>query len=257
MNIDLIKILNNFDSISLNQLGNAKLMDRTDTKFIFHYNELPSILNDLKLHYKCLEIDGVINSTYETLYFDTANNHQYIQHQNGKANRYKIRFRNYVESKLSYLEIKFKSNKERTIKTRIKSTLEDNLTEIQKKFIETNSNLNPELLMPKVWINYKRICLVNKTSNERLTLDTNLEIIFGNKSILLDNLVIAEVKREGKNPSPFIETVKKHSVREGGISKYCLGIALTNKNIKTNRFKEKLIKIKRIQNDARYTFNNL
>ena len=196
MNIDLIKILNNFDSISLNQLGNAKLMDRTDTKFIFHYNELPSILNDLKLHYKCLEIEGVINSTYETLYFDTINNLQYIQHHNGKANRYKIRFRNYIESKIGYLEIKLKSNKDRTIKTRIKSKLEDSLTETQKIFIESNSNLNPELLIPKVWINYKRICLVSKTSNERLTLDTNLEIINGSKNILLDKLVIAEVKRE-------------------------------------------------------------
>jgi len=257
VNIDLIKILNNFDSISLNQLGNAKLMDRTDTKFIFHYNELPSILNDLKLHYKCLEIEGVINSTYETLYFDTINNLQYIQHHNGKANRYKIRFRNYIESKIGYLEIKLKSNKDRTIKTRIKSKLEDSLTETQKIFIESNSNLNPELLIPKVWINYKRICLVSKTSNERLTLDTNLEIINGSKNILLDKLVIAEVKREGKNHSHFIDTVKRHSVREGGISKYCLGIALTTKNIKTNRFKEKLIKINTIQNDARNTINNL
>ncbi len=75
-----------------------------------------------------------------------------------KFYKFCLRFRNYIESKIGYLEIKLKSNKDRTIKTRIKSKLEDSLTETQKIFIESNSNLNPELLIPKVWINYKRIC---------------------------------------------------------------------------------------------------
>ena len=42
-------------------------------------------------------------------------------HQNKKLNRYKIRQREYLISDISFFEIKFKSNKGRTIKKRIKT----------------------------------------------------------------------------------------------------------------------------------------
>ena len=39
-------------------------------------------------------------------------------HHNGKLNRYKIRFRDYINTKNSFLEVKFKTNKGETIKSR-------------------------------------------------------------------------------------------------------------------------------------------
>ena len=49
----------------------------------------------------------------------------YLKHHNNKLNRYKIRFREYVDNDEKFLEVKYKTNTERTIKDRIKIKKED------------------------------------------------------------------------------------------------------------------------------------
>ena len=60
----------------------------------------------------------------------------------------------------------------------------------------------------------------------------------------LDRLVIAEVKQEKRKASPFMSVMKKYHIREGSISKYCMGIAFTCDEVKKNNFKNKLLTIK-------------
>ena len=64
-------------------------------------------------HYKCVEIENKRVSQYQTLYYDTKDMKLYNEHHNGHLNRYKIRHRTYVDSNLSFLEVKFKNNKGR------------------------------------------------------------------------------------------------------------------------------------------------
>src|SRR5687767_7859268 len=109
-----------FAPISLDEMDGVKLMDRTDTKFLFKAEQLPAFLEQLATSYRVLEINDRRICRYETLYFDTADFQLYLCHQNGKLNRYKVRFRRYVESDVSYFEVKLKNNKGRTIKTRVK-----------------------------------------------------------------------------------------------------------------------------------------
>ena len=58
-----------------------------------------NILENISSEYFCLEIEGKRSFTYQTEYFDTIDNLLFKNHQNGKLNRYKIRFRDYIESK--------------------------------------------------------------------------------------------------------------------------------------------------------------
>ena len=109
-----------FDPISLQQMDNVKLQNRIDTKFMFRENLLPSMLNNMKEHYFVLDINGMRFNHYETLYFDTENFDHYLRHHNRRVNRYKFRARKYVESNLHFFEVKFKSNRGRTVKERIK-----------------------------------------------------------------------------------------------------------------------------------------
>ncbi|MBK7667230.1 MAG: VTC domain-containing protein [Sphingobacteriaceae bacterium] len=51
-------------------------------------------------------------------------------------------------------------------------------------------------MVPNIWINYKRITLVNNANAERVTIDTELEFINKDFKKKMDNLVIAEVKQE-------------------------------------------------------------
>ena len=51
-------LINNFETISLDQLDKVKLLDRQDTKFVFNQAQLPSILEKIKPFYKILEIEN-------------------------------------------------------------------------------------------------------------------------------------------------------------------------------------------------------
>jgi len=242
-------ILNAFNAITLKEMDGVKLMDRTDTKFTFKRELLPELLNAIEPFYSCLHIENKVMSAYQTLYYDTSNLMLYNKHHNGELNRYKIRHRTYVDSNLGYLEVKFKNNKGRTIKERIKE--KDPAAVFNEKshtFLSSELPFNPSILVPVVWVNYSRITLVNKQSAERVTIDIDLEFKKDDQTTALSNLVIAEVKQEKKKASPFIKAMKKYRVREGSISKYCFAIAFMHDGAKKNNFKEKLLALKHIIN---------
>jgi hypothetical protein len=222
-------------------------MNRTDTKFMISCSRLVGMLNYLLGDYKILEVEAERNSRYQTLYFDTPQFSNYMEHQNGKRHRYKIREREYIESHLSFLEIKEKSNKGRTEKSRIKlHEILPELSEASKVFITSKAN-HCDVLEPKLWNSFRRITLVNNTENERVTIDTDIAFYFGDLHTSLDGLVIVEVKQGGVNRhSPIMSYMKKNLLRADGISKYCLGVAMLYPHIKSNTFKEKLLRIKKI-----------
>ena len=241
------EILNGFDPISLKEMDNVKLMNRTDTKYTFRINQLPEILKEIKDDYRVLIIKGKNLSRYETLYYDTNKLFLYYRHHSGELNRYKIRHRTYVESEIGFLEVKFKNNKGRTIKDRIKKKdvpyhWENEIS----TFLDSKLPFDPNSLVPVLWVNYSRLTLVNKSSAERLTIDLHLEFKKDDKVRSFNNLVIAEVKQEKRKPSAFIKLMKQHHIPEGSISKYCMGIATSYENVKKNNFKPKLTAINKI-----------
>ncbi len=243
----ILHTLSLFKTIELAQMDGVKLMNRIDTKFVFTINELPAILKELSANYNVLTVNTNVISKYKNLYFDSENFKLFNAHQNGKLNRYKVRHRTYVESNVGYLEVKHKNNKGKTAKTRI---LDANAVEIKNidsiNFLKKALPFNPEILEPKIKINYSRITLVNKTLVERLTLDLNLEFENNGKTQLYNQLVIAEVKQEEKAESAFVSLMKKNKIKQNSISKYCLGIASMYEQVKKNNYKEKLLKLKKL-----------
>jgi hypothetical protein len=242
-------ILEELDLITLNEMDNVKLMNRTDTKFVFTIDEFDKILEEVKHYYRVLEVKGQRLNRYKTLYYDTHDLSLYLAHHNGHLNRYKVRHRTYVESDTGFLEVKFKNNKGRTIKSRVKE--HDPPFEWQgdsEKFLLTTQPFSPDNLLPTIWVNYGRYTLVHRTEPERLTIDTNLEFVKDSVSKQLIGLVIAEVKQDRRRSSPFLKMMRKYHIREGGLSKYCMGMALTHDNIKKNNFKEKLLTLKHLIN---------
>ncbi|MES2762748.1 MAG: polyphosphate polymerase domain-containing protein [Bacteroidota bacterium] len=249
MNQQVSDKLDQFDSITLQEMDGVKLMDRTDTKFTFNISGLATILEEAQNYYRILDVEGNRISRYKTLYFDTEYFDLYNEHHSGKLNRYKIRHRTYVESNIGFLEVKFKNNKGRTLKTRIKEIEVPELhTGKAFEFLQRTLPFDPLILLPKIWINYSRITLVNKISAERLTLDLNLEFEKDGKRELLDQLVIAEVKQDSKIASPFVAIMRKKHIRQGSISKYCFGVASSYAEVKKNNFKRKLSNVKKIIN---------
>ncbi|MFL5752295.1 MAG: polyphosphate polymerase domain-containing protein [Bacteroidia bacterium] len=238
-------ILKKFDPIQLKEMNDVKLMNRTDTKFTFNLNRFEAVMEDVQKNYRILDIDGSRLCRYETLYYDTPAFHLYTQHHNAKLNRYKIRHRTYVESGLGFLEVKFKNNKGRTIKDRIKKPDVPYLWEKgDEEFLRTLLPFEPAILVPALWVNYSRLTLVSNTNAERVTIDLNLEFVRKDQSKNLNQIVIAEVKQEKKKPSEFMKVMKKYHIAEGSISKYCLGVVYTCDQVKKNNFKSKLLSLK-------------
>ena len=245
---DLSSALQRFHPITLEETDSVRLMNRMDTKFMIGVEQLDHLLKNLGTNYRVLEVEGMRINRYKTLYYDTCDFLCYRQHHSGKRNRFKIRKREYVESHVSFLEYKEKTNKGRTIKSRIKlGEVLDSLNERENAFIDerTHRHLNYE---PKLWNSFGRITLVDTTAGERLTIDSDIAFEMGNRKAGVPELVIIEVKRdENSGSSDVLRQLKHQLVRPESMSKYCLGVALLYPELKSNNFKQKLLKIEKIK----------
>lgn len=248
---EIAKYLLKFDTIQLTEMDGVQLMNRVDTKFAFSEEYLPGFLESLSADYRVLEVEGNSVSSYESVYYDDAEFVFYNDHHRQKSSRYKVRKRKYVESDISFLEIKHKVNG-RTDKTRIPvPDLNERLDETNVQFIQ-NAGLDHEL-HPVLVNNFNRVTLVMKGFEERLTLDLNLLFKWKGKEFKVENVVIAELKQGRKNrQSPFYAMMKSNQIRPIKISKYCVGlISIYGKNnIKYNRFKSKLLTLTKLQKYA-------
>ena len=245
--------IQHFDPISLGEMDAVKLMNRTDTKFVFHTSKLPELLNLSTEHYQVLQIGENRDFQYNSLYYDTEDLELYLVHHNGKRPRFKVRFREYVETGTTFLEVKRKTNKERTRKCRIKvEEIEMELSSRSIEYVEEQAPLQASMLKPALWTIFRRITLVGKNSPERITIDYELSFRQGDKEKHLPFYTICEVKRDSfAGHSAFIRTLKELSIHPGNSSKYCLGTVLLKDQVKRNHFKRNIIKIKRLENDFR------
>jgi len=227
--------------VSLEEMDHVKLLDRIDTKYVIHENQLPDYLASLKEQYSLLVIEGQSVHPYETLYFDTPGFRLYHMHHNGIRNRYKLRCRKYVNSGITYFEIKSKTNTGRTIKKRMGiDSIPETLNEPLNQYIIKHVSGAFEEYIPALRVFFDRITLVNNSANERLTIDTNLRYKVDGFEKAISGIVIVEVKQEKHSISPFRQLMKVHRQPRNYLSKYCLGIICLNNGQKKNRFKKKI-----------------
>jgi len=240
--------LSSFQPITLKEMDGVSLMNRTDTKFVFEADLLPKILEEASPFYRSLEISNKRYANYKTDYFDSLDFGLYNAHHNSKLNRYKIRYREYIGSDLSFLEVKFKNNKGKTLKSRIQSWVDtEEISDSDNDFLKDKTPFYRENLMHILTNNFSRITLVSKTDKERLTIDFSLQFLKEDKLKQLGNLAIAEVKQEKVDrDSKVMSILKKHQIREASFSKYATGAALLNPDLKYNKFKKNFLYLNKI-----------
>ncbi len=210
-----------FEPIQLEEMEQVKLMNRTDRKYWLHASKLERILQSIENDYFILAINGESSLLYTSTYFDTAKNSMYIAHHNGKLNRFKIRKRSYVSSGISFLEVKFKSNKGRTIKKRIPSEFgSSQFTTLENEFIRKHTPFN-QLDLEAVLVNeFTRLTLVNKNFKERCTIDLDLNFNSSGQKLQLENMVIVEIKADGNSGiSPLATALRDERIKTSGMSK--------------------------------------
>ena len=241
--------LSQFNNVSLKDLNSVSLMNRVDIKFAFSKSNLIQILSEISKFYNVLKIDNYYIQDYKSLYYDTVDHQFFIEHHNERVNRYKVRFREYVNSGLTFLEIKFKNNKGKTIKKRVKVTdIPQSLSSAHKTYIA--EIIGKELVLtPQHWINFSRITFVNKLYTERLTIDLDLKFSNNSGHGGFENVIIAEIKKErSSQSSKFTYIAKKYHILPTRLSKYCMSTIDLNPSVKYNRFKKKLLLIYKLKN---------
>ena len=240
------------EAIGLSEMDGVALMDRTDTKYVVPVQTLIPVIEAVTGDYRALEINCQRLNRYRTVYFDTDTMSFYLQHHAGNEVRYKVRSREYIESHLSFLELKRKTNKDRTIKQRIPTP--EPLTQAGRQvddFLLSQFPLAEPGLSPKLIIGFDRATLVSKHGAERLTLDIDLSFEANGHQAALPGIAIVEVKQAGfDRTSPVMVAMRAAGVPPRGISKYCLGVSLLYPEIKHNNFKPRLLLLEKLMKEA-------
>jgi hypothetical protein len=247
---NLSTMLSSFIPISLEEMDHVKLLNRIDTKYILHEDQLKEYLAAITNQYSLLVINGKLFHPYETLYYDTPDFNLYQMHHNGKRNRYKLRCRKYVNSGMSFFEIKTKTNTCRTIKDRIQiENIPDSLDSTLNQYISDHTPGEFQDYIPSLNVFFDRITLVNKSANERLTFDINLRYKHNGDEKHIRNIVIVEVKQDKDSLSPFRELMKTQRQHQSYLSKYCVGLTSLHKELKKNNFKHKIFELNKLGYD--------
>ncbi len=245
--MDLYGILGSFKGLSLEQLDAVRLQNRVDSKFVFSHDVLGEVLSEVSSHYNILDLDTIRSNEYRSLYFDTIDDQFFLSHHNGKLNRNKVRYRQYMDSGLCFLEVKFKNNKERTIKGRMRVPhISEHLDEHAQGFIDQRIGRHYDL-RPALYNTFERMTFAHKNAPERLTIDHHIVFSGNGREADLSNICIAELKQEKLNySSVFMKIMRHHGRIPSGMSKYCIGSLLLRDDLKYNNFKQKLLTLNRL-----------
>ncbi len=241
------RALAHFAPISLAEMDAVALMDRVDTKYVLGAWQLPALLAALAGDYCVLEVQGVRLNRYRTLYFDTPDLDLYGRHHAGRAERYKVRSRAYLDSGLSFLEVKRKTNKGRTVKERMRTeTLLTRITSEAGRFVDGRVPSAP-YLGPVLGNAFLRITLVGRQCAERATIDLDLRFQAGDLHLSLTGVAVVEIKQErADRTSPLVARMRALGIRPTAFSKYCIGVALLYSGVRHNRFKPVLNRVEQI-----------
>ncbi len=244
MGNNMDEILDRFEVIELEHTKKVSFLKRCDFKYALSLEQLTSILEEVESDYYMMYINDVRIQSYRTTYFDTKDNMFYLTHHNGRNNRLKVRKREYLDSDITFFEIKKKNLAGKTSKSRIvtDTKTDDAINAVENEFLEKITGRTIEGLTPKIDTNFRRITLVSKLFNERVTIDLGLSFNnYNGTTRQTKEFVIIEVKCDQYTKQTVMrQALKKRIIRSSGFSKYCVGRAITEPTLKRNKFKQKI-----------------
>lgn len=201
---DCQSVLRHFQEISLEDLNaKAALQTRVDRKYVLPVEAAKDLLSQLQPVAEVLKIADSRSHPYASTYFDTPELESYHLAAFGRRRRFKVRARTYVESGLSFIEVKTKGANKVTVKERVPYLASDNSglsAEAQNYVHQTLSagqitNVDVSAFKPVLTTEYDRSTLLIAKDGARATFDFGLTISNGTtQKIRFDHLVVVETK---------------------------------------------------------------
>lgn len=237
---ELTETLARLPSIGLGDvLALADLQVRQDRKYLVPTATVNLMLADLGASLAALEIAGRREFGYESVYFDSPDLLTYRMHARGRPRRFKVRTRTYVDSGQCMVEVKSEGLRGQTVKARLAHPYVQRhvLTASAREFVRTHvPTVDPDTLAESMLTAYSRRTLVDVAGAHRLTLDTDLAFVAGDRRVVgPEELVLVEIKSAGP-PTPADRWLWWHRLRPVSVSKYCLGAALVDPTLPASRW---------------------
>jgi hypothetical protein len=246
---DLADVLAPFAVATPELLQRRGLLRRTCTKFVLRADDLAALLWWLRRDYAVLRAAGHNLATYRTLYFDTPELDAFHDHRRGRRPRHKVRIRHYPDRRVSFFELKTKKSDLLTHKRRVAVPYGDNVvSEPQLDLLREHAPRLSRALEPQVWTNFRRLTLIGVDTNERVTIDTDLQVGPAGQLERLDHVAIMEVKQwPFCVRTPVMAALRSAGRQASSASKYCAALALTRPGLRLNRLLPALRAIEKIR----------
>ncbi|MGP0223200.1 polyphosphate polymerase domain-containing protein [Paenarthrobacter sp. NCHU4564] len=244
----IIPNLDQLPAVGLDELTTeAALLTRVDRKYLVPSATARRLLGTFHAEARVLDMDGTRMFNYDSVYFDTPALDSYMLAAHGRRRRFKIRTRTYVDSNVSFLEVKTEGAREATVKERIPYEPGDRDRLTDEGLAYVNETLAAAIgdaeygpLEPVLSTRYNRTTLYLPRSGSRATIDTDVTWQRpGGRPWLLDEAVVLETK-SGSAPGPLDRHLWANGVRPCRISKFATGMAALHPGLPANRWNQTL-----------------
>ncbi|MFV2195584.1 VTC domain-containing protein [Nocardiopsis sp. LOL_012] len=219
----------------------ARLVSRICRTYLVPVELVPVVFAGAAASFGVLTIGGRNSFRYSSTYMDTPDLRTFHDHRRRRRRRFKVRVRSYADTGARMCEVKTKDGRGGTDKTRIDHTgPQDLLVPESRAFVERTLRRYglepPGDLLPGTVTDYHRTTLVALDGGERVTLDTGLVGIRGDRTVRMrPDVVLVEVKTHGGR-TPTERRLHEFGVRATGFSKYTALTAALEPGLPGNRW---------------------
>lgn len=238
-----------FAVASEEMLQARSLLRRTDTKFLLPAHMAVWVLAGITRDYRIISSPNRHLARYQTIYYDTPDLLCFHDHRRGRLPRHKIRIRRYLDRDAAFFEIKTKQPNRETKKHRLPHPPhESGLNGDDERLIAAHTALPLKELSPTIVIDFSRMTLLSEHSDERMTIDTNLDFTGSGPAEAFDNTVMIEVKQRSlERRTPIMRALRAHRFRPGAASKYCAALAMAQTTLPRHHVRPLLRALERMQ----------
>lgn len=227
------------------------MLTRVDRKYVLHREQLDEVLRHIPGDTRVLEIAGVRQQRYRTMYFDTADLLSYRMTAQQRRRRFKVRTRVYQDTEASFCEIKTAGPRGLTVKQRVPIEVAEALDNVLPQHAApwVDSVLSAarvparhRTLRPALLNEYRRITL-RPSDMGRVTIDTDIAFGPGGDQpagVAADavqgfGIVYIETK-SGSRPGRLDRVLWSLGHRPARVSKFGTGMAALNPTLAHNRW---------------------
>ncbi|WP_194786145.1 polyphosphate polymerase domain-containing protein [Actinomyces haliotis] len=233
----------------------AGLLTRVDRKYLVPLDDTQRVVDAVADRSRVLEIDGRRGFAYSSTYFDTPALDSYLLSARKRRRRFKVRTRSYLDSGLTFLEVKTRGPRGATVKKRVPYEPDDadRLTPAGRDFVTAclldsgtatgdAARRVSAALVPVMSTTYERTTLHLPEDEARATVDTGLVWTpldaVGRPcgtSREAGALAVVETKNPA-TPSPTDRLLWSVGHRPARVSKYATGMALLHPELPANKW---------------------